>query len=108
VADAFRPVYDSFGRELRLGPFAGVEELRCLLARYYFGDAARAADLPVDREAINRLWAVTGGRPFLIQLVAGRSFEMAAAAQAAAVSAAHVEQAFDALRAEKPQSFSEG
>jgi hypothetical protein len=105
MMDAFRPVYDSFGREVRLGSFSNIEDLRHLLARYYFGDAARIEDLPVSLDAIDLLWRVTGGRPFPIQLVAGRSFECARTRGAHNVQACHVEEAHRALLAEKPQCF---
>jgi serine/threonine protein kinase len=105
MADAFGPLSDSFGREVLLGPFAGVEDLRRLLARYYFDAPDPATELPVDGEAIARLWAATRGQPFLIQLVAGRSFEYACAEGATRVAACHVEQAYQVLRAEKPRHF---
>jgi hypothetical protein len=107
MAQAFAPVFDSFGRELRLGPFTDIEDLRRLLARYYFDDVKRTADVPVAADAVERLWSVTRGRPFLIQLVAGRSFEQACSRQAVEVEACHVEEAFRALLAEKPQCFAE-
>jgi hypothetical protein len=64
-------------------------------------------DLPVAPEAIDLLWSGTRGRPFLIQLVAGRSFEYAHTQQAVIVARSHVEEAFRALRAEKPQYFTD-
>jgi hypothetical protein len=108
MADAFRPVYESFGRELHLGPFASVEDLRRLLARYYHDDPTRVDDLrvPVTAGAIDLLWSLTRGRPFPIQLVAGRSFEYACAREAVEVQTCHVEEAFQALQAERPQCFS--
>jgi hypothetical protein len=64
-------------------------------------------DLPVTAEAIDLLWSVTRGRPFPIQVVAGRSFEYACAGQAAEVQACHVRRALDALQEEKHRCFSE-
>jgi serine/threonine protein kinase len=107
MAAAFGPVYDLFGRELRLGPFAGIEELRRLLARYYFDDVTRTDDLPVASDAMQLLWSVSRGRPFLIQLIAGRSFECASAEQAIEVQTRHVDQAHRALLATKPQCFAD-
>jgi hypothetical protein len=107
VADAFRPIFDSFGCEVRLGSFAGIDDLRHLLALYCFGDVNRVEDLPVAPEAIDLLWSGTRGRPFLIQLVAGRSFEHARTQLAVIVGRGHVEEAFRALRAEKPQCFTD-
>jgi hypothetical protein len=107
VADAFRPISDSFGREVRLGSFAGIDDLRRLLALYCLGDASRVGDLPVAPEAVDLLWGGTRGRPFLIQLVSGRSFEYARTQQAVVVQRIHVEEAFLALRAEKPQCFTD-
>jgi hypothetical protein len=92
---------------LRLGPFAGIEDLRRLLARYCFDDVGRTGDLPVAAEAVERLWSVSRGQPFLIQMVAGRSFGRAAAQQAVGVAAGHVEEAYRELLAEKPQCFAE-
>jgi hypothetical protein len=105
MAEAFAPVYDSFGRQLRLGPFTDIEDLRRLLARYYFDDARRTDDVPIAAAAVERLWSLTRGRPFVIQLLAGRSFEHAAMRQAAEVQAGHVDEAYVALLAEKPQCF---
>jgi hypothetical protein len=102
MAEAFR---ESCGREVRLGAFADIDDLRRLLARYYFDDAARVEDLPVAPGAVELLWAVTAGKPFLIQLVAGRSFERARQDKASAVGVAHVEEAHRSLRAEKPRYF---
>jgi serine/threonine protein kinase len=107
MAAAFGPVYDLFGRELRLGPFAGIEDLRRLLARYYFDDVTRTDELPVAADAIQLLWSVSRGRPFLIQLIAGRSFECARAEQAIEVQTRHVEEAHRALLAAKPQCFAD-
>jgi serine/threonine protein kinase len=105
MAEAFRPLYEAFGRELHLGSFASIEDLRRLLARYYFDDASRIADLPVAGEAIELLWNVARGQPFPIQLLAGRSFDLARAEQANEVGASHVAGACEALKAEKRFPF---
>jgi hypothetical protein len=101
MADAFRPLYESFGRELRLGSFASIEDLRRLLARYYFDDASRTADLPVAPDAVELLWKLTSGRPFAIQLLAGHSFECARARRSEAVQASDVEEASRTLQGDR-------
>jgi serine/threonine protein kinase len=108
MVEAFEGVADSFGRRVHLGAFGGIADLRRLLARYCQDDAACMDDLPFTAEAVERIWAVTGGWPFPIQLVAGRSFDCASARQEQPVTAGHVEEAHQALRAEKPHWFTHG
>jgi serine/threonine protein kinase len=105
MAEAFEGIADAFGRQLYLGAFGGIDDLRRLLARYCCADAACVDDLPFRAEAVERLWTLTEGWPFPIQLVAGRSFEFARARQEQPVTAGHVDEAYQALRAEKPRWF---
>src|SRR5262249_52593399 len=90
MAEAFAPLRDTFGYELRLGPFRSIQDMRRLLARYYFGDAARTDDLPATPEAMDRLWSVSRGEPYLIQLIAGRGFQCARDQGAREVQADHI------------------
>ena len=105
MLEAFAPLYETFGRELRLGPFASIDDLRRLLASYCLNDEQRVEDVPVTAEALQLLWQMTCGQPYPIQLLAGRSFELACSAKAAEVGAEHVARAHQALRAEKPHLF---
>jgi serine/threonine protein kinase len=98
MVELFRPLYESFGRELHLEAFPNISDLRRLLARYYFDDASRTDDLPVEADAIELLWQVTHGAPFAIQLVAGRSFEHARTRQSGQVQTCDVEEAFRLLQ----------
>jgi hypothetical protein len=105
MVEAFGPLYETFGRELRLGPFPSIRDLQRLLACYCFHDPQRVADIPVTVPALEMLWSVTGGQPYAIQMLAGRSFDFASEAHAAEVSVEHVRRGHEALRAEMPQLF---
>jgi serine/threonine protein kinase len=105
MVEVFGPLYETFGRELRLGPFPSIHDLRRLLACYCFNDQQRIEDIPVTVEALELLWGLTRGQPYPIQMLAGRGFDMAAAEQAEAVGADHVRRAHNALRGERPQLF---
>jgi hypothetical protein len=102
---AFGPLYETFGRELRLGPFPSIRDLQRLLACYCLNDPRRVDDIPVTVAALELLWNATSGQPYVIQLLAGRSFDLACEEQADAVGAEHVTRAQAALRREKPQLF---
>ncbi len=103
MAESFAPLSETFSAQVRVGPFAEFSHLLALLARYYFDDTARVGDLPVTEEAVRELWRVTGGKPYLIQLVAGYSFRQAHLHRADRVSADHVAEARAVLLAEKPE-----
>lgn len=105
MAQTFESVDDSFGRQVRLGAFPGIADLRRLLGRYCRDDASCVDDLPFTSEAVERLWAVTRGWPYFIQLVAGRSYERAHGEGEPRVQAGHVDSAYLDLRAEKPHLF---
>jgi serine/threonine protein kinase len=107
MAEAFRPLYESFGRELPLGPFPSIADLRRLLACSYFNDPSRAEDIPVSAEALEMLWNVSRGQPYLIQLLAGRSSVLAYREEAGAVQARHVTEAHEALKAERRLAFAD-
>jgi hypothetical protein len=100
MADSFRPLRESFGRELRLGPFRAITDMRRLLARYYFDDVGREDELPVAEEAIQLLWDLSRGEPYLIQLLAERSFSAGHDQQARKLKASHVLAGHEALKAE--------
>ena len=105
MAETFRPLRDSFGQHLLLGPFRSPDDLRRLLVRYYFENAAAGSDLPATAEALERLWELTGGAPYVIQQLAGRSFRRARDQRAWQVTAGHVAQAHKMLAAEMPDLF---
>ncbi|MFO0844578.1 MAG: serine/threonine-protein kinase [Gemmataceae bacterium] len=102
MADAFRPLLEVCGRELPLGPFAGVEDLLRLLAAYCYDDPKRTDDVPLTEAAVDRLWRRSAGQPYLIQLVAQRAFHLARRDGAARVDEGHVEAAVEAARRERP------
>jgi hypothetical protein len=78
-----------------------------LLARYYFGDSKRAGDLPIKPEAVSRMWELTGGRPYQIQLLADKSFETAHSRSSTNVNHEHVESAIAELRSDRPSDWSD-
>ena len=95
-----------FGGQLPLGAFGSFDDMRRLLARYYFDDLARIDELPVTGKALNILWEISRcGEPFLIQLIADRSFRIARRSEAAVVNDSHVEQAHSILHKERPNAF---
>lgn len=107
MADAFHPLLEVCGRELVLGPFSSILDLKRLLSVYCFENPDRIDELPVTEEAIERLWEQTTGQPYQIQLIAQRSFGLARAEQASHVRADHVDQAFDFVRRDRPHLFGE-
>ena len=107
ILETFHHLRNAFGYELNLGPFTAVNDMQRLLARYYFDDTSRIADLPVDLTAIDLLWAHSHGEPFLIQMMAGRAFEFAKQQGANRVDDEHIGTAFRAVKAEKPTAFQE-
>jgi hypothetical protein len=107
MAETFRPLRDSFGRHLTLGPFRSPDDLRRLLVRYYFESASAESDLPATVEAIERLWKLTRGSPYVIQLLAGRSFRFARDQRASQLTEGHVDQAHRCLGEEMPDLFPE-
>jgi hypothetical protein len=107
MVEAFGPLYETFGRELRLGPFPSIRDLQRLLACYCLNDPLRVEDIPVTVPALEMLWNATSGQPYAIQLLAGRSFDLACEERAAAVDVGHVERARAELRHEKPQLFAD-
>jgi serine/threonine protein kinase len=108
MADSFRPLRESFGRELRLGPFRSIEDMRRLLARYYFDDAGKVEDLPAAGDALQLLWDTSRGEPYLIQLLAERSFSAGHDQGARKLKGSHVKAAYEALKAERRLNFPGG
>jgi hypothetical protein len=106
MEDSFGQLRDVFGHHLRLGPFRSPEDMRRLLVRYYCAEAGVSSELPAEPDALTRLWEISAGRPYVIQLLAGGSFRLARKAASSVVLVRHVNSAFDDLRAEKPHLFS--
>lgn len=96
----FTDLRELLGHHLRLGPFRSPDDLHVLLARYCGGAAP-----PIAADAVARLWACSGGVPYLIQLIAGGGFKAARDERAALVLERHVEAAYQLVRADKPHLF---
>jgi hypothetical protein len=94
-----------FGKELQLGPFETFGDMQRLLARYYFDDVSRVGQLPVADDAMDGIWRLSRGEPFLIQLLADRSFRLALSEGTRGVTRQHVDDAHMALRIERPSAF---
>jgi hypothetical protein len=107
MVQAFGPLHDTFGRELRLGPFPSIRDLQRLLACYCLNDPQRVDDIPVTVGALELLWNLTAGQPYAIQMLAGRSFDMAYEKQAPTVAEEHVRCAHGALQGAMPQLFTD-
>jgi hypothetical protein len=105
MAERSRELHGLFADQIHLGPFRSIDEMRRLLARYYFSDESRGDELPVTPDAATMLWELSGGRPYVIQLLASRMFQAAAAARCADAEADHVVDARRALETEQPGVF---
>lgn len=103
MAESFAPLEEQFYDQIAIGPFSDPADMRRLLARYCHGDAASAADLPLRPDALELLWELTGGRPYLIQLVAGQSFRCARQQRAQVITADHVRDAHQFIRLRRPE-----
>ena len=107
MADSFRLLAESFGQQIRLEPFREPLQMRQLLARYCFNDPLRTRDIPLTKDSAELLWQHSHGRPFLIQLIAGKSFRLAARRGARLVGSEDVREAYSLLRRMKPTVFSD-
>jgi type II secretory pathway predicted ATPase ExeA len=107
MAETFVPLRDYFSRRIELKQFKSVDLILELLARYYFGDSNRAGELPIEPEAVLRMWELTRGRPYQIQLLADKSFEIAHRESSTGVNDQHVESAIADLRSDRPSDWSE-
>jgi|GEM_PF-6036278 len=105
MEESFSQIRDVLGRHLRLGPFRSPEDMRRLLVRYYCAEAGGTAELPAEPAALARMWEISVGRPYVIQLLAGGSFRLARKAWSPIVLVGHVNQAYEELRREKPHLF---
>jgi hypothetical protein len=105
MAQSFQELREAFGHHLSLGPFRTKDDLHRLLSRYYFNDPTLQADLPAHPAALNLLWSLSGGMPFVIQMLSGRSFRCAWEAKSSQVTVSHVEAAYTALRVERRDLF---
>jgi type II secretory pathway predicted ATPase ExeA len=105
MLEAFEELQDSFGHQLHLGPFRERSDMQRLLARYCFHDASRTMDIPLSSSALELLWRLSQGKPFLIQLIAGESFKQAAHRGDQVVDDRHVQEAHSLLRRTKPRAF---
>ena len=103
--DSFAQLGDVLGHHLRLGPFRSPDDMRRLLVRYY-GAEAGAGELPAEPAALARLWELSQGRPYFIQLLAGGGFKRARGEMSAVVGVQHVNGAHEDLRKDKPHLFS--
>jgi len=103
MAESFTALHKYFDEQVQIGPFTDREDIQHLLARYYFGDIGRTADLPLTRDALDLLWKLSGGKPYLIQLLAGQSFRCALSRKADVVTDAHVKEAHVNIRAKRPE-----
>lgn len=107
MEDRFNQLDQLFGGRLTIGPFRSISDMKRLLARYYFNDADRGDDLPVTEAAMQQLWTASGGVPFLIQLIADRSFRIARRMNGEVVLPSHIDQAHVDMRHERPAAFAE-
>jgi hypothetical protein len=108
MAESFAPLKESFYEQVRINPFANYADMQRLLARYYFGDPTRIDDLPITGTALDLLWKLTAGKPYLIQLIAGDSFRSAQTRGAALVVDGDIMAARESVRARWPETFADG
>jgi len=105
MMESFKPLQESFGHQVHLGPFPDPSDMLRLLASYCLGDAGRIHDVPASRAAMNLLWRRSGGKPYTIQLIAGWSFRLAAKNGDRRVEEQHVDEAFRRLKEANPRTF---
>jgi serine/threonine protein kinase len=108
MAQTLDSLRELFVEEVRIGPFEDIKHLFRLLSRYYFddGDGQRINDLPTQRQAVEMLWAISEGEPFLIQYLARETFRRANESLASEVLPSHVTDAYKVLRSQSPHLFS--
>jgi hypothetical protein len=94
-----------FGAKLQVGPFQTPDEMTQLLSRYYFDDMKSSLKLPASPAALHTLWKVSEQVPFLIQLIADRSFRIARGEHAQRLETDHVTKAYELVRRERPNAF---
>jgi hypothetical protein len=75
------------------------------LSRYCGKTRQLSADPPANVAALELLWKLSKGLPYLIQLLSGTSFRLARDHRSPIVTAWHVEQAHEQLRQQKPHLF---
>jgi len=92
---------------IEVGPFRAMDDMLQLLSRYYFGDARATDRLPVETDAYHLIWTHAKGRPFLIQMIAHRSFDHAHGRRSHIVESADVHESLATLRQERPELFPE-
>ncbi len=97
MADTFLQLKKSFVREVALKPF-GLDEIWRLLACYYFSEESRTGEVPVTEDAARKLLEFSQGRPYLIQMLAQESFELANQMGDAEVTGDHIIKANETLK----------
>jgi hypothetical protein len=105
MAKSFNDLSDVLGHHLHLGPFRSPEDLRRLLSRYCRRLDDQQAEPPTDLAAVDLIWKLSLGLPYIIQLLSGLSFRFARDQHSPVVLAHHVEHAYEQLRREKTHLF---
>jgi hypothetical protein len=93
------------GNEISIGPFKSDDDMRCLLRLYYFGSDEVSAQLPITNEADTKIWEVSQGKPYLIQLIASAAFGQATRDKSTYLDEKHVDAAYEIIRNERPEAF---
>jgi len=97
-------IRDIFANELELGNFDSKETLLELLKLYYSTDFnLMYPEIPFEDEALDRIWALTEGHPYLIQLLCDRSLQSANDRKAKSVSEMDVLNSWVAELQRQPQ-----
>jgi len=80
-------IKDIFANKRELGNFDSEDTLRELLKTYYSaGFELMYPEIPFENKALDRIWELTEGHPYLIQLLCDRSLQAARARKAKLVS----------------------
>lgn len=93
------------GASIELSAFRSPADMRRLLSRYYFRDAASAGELPVTALGLSDLWDLSHGIPYALQLISRRMFEIAEDERASHVDRHHVRAAWQEIARESPEIF---
>lgn len=72
-------ILKAFDRKVELGPFRDISDIRALLEKYYAQGSKRPSSvtIPFTEEAVCKIWELSKGNPFLVQLLCDGALNVA-------------------------------
>lgn len=69
----------AFDRKVEIGPFRDISDVKALLEKYYSQGAKRSspAFIPFTEDSIQKIWELSKGNPFLVQLLCDGALNIA-------------------------------